>query len=171
MSITTRRAMRLDKHDKSKVLNQLRWVLGMYEKKEKMLDKEIRKAEEDKPYHRGARDATKWCKDYLSVAIDLIAGMGSKEESLEELDNFTKKEMESEWDEMESLKDNPPEPGKRVIFGCEDGFVGEGFMARVDQELRPVRFYGDRAFFGGIVMMPRWWAELPKVPKEESNEE
>ena len=98
------RAMRLDKHDKNEVLHQLRWVLGMYEKKEKMLDKEIRKAEEDKPYHRGARDATKWCKDYLSVAIDLIAGMGSKEESLEELDNFTKKEMEAEWDEMESLK-------------------------------------------------------------------
>lgn len=94
----------MDKHDKNEVLNQLRWALGMYEKKEKMLDKEIRKAEEDKPYHRGARDATKWCKDYLSVAIDLIAGMGSKEESLEELDNFTKKEMEAEWDEMESLK-------------------------------------------------------------------
>ena len=152
----------MDKHDKNKVLNQLRWVLGMYEKKEKMLDKEIRKAEEDKPYHRGARDATKWCKDYLSVAIDLIAGMGSKEESLEE--------MESEWDEMESLKDNPPEPGKRVIFGCEDGFVGEDFMAYFEQELRSVRFDGDRAFFGGIVMMPKWWKELPKVPEEENDE-
>lgn len=36
----------------------------------------------------------------------------------------------------------------------------------VDQELRPVRFDGDRAFFGGIVMMPKWWAEMPKVPEE-----
>lgn len=62
-----------------------------------------------------------------------------------------------------------PDPGKRVIFGCEDGFSGEGFMARVDQELRPVRFDGDRAFFGGIITMPKWWAELPEVPKEESN--
>lgn len=68
------------------------------------------------------------------------------------------------------LKDNPPLAGKRVIFGCEDGFSGEGFMARVDQELRPVRFDGDRAFFGGIVMMPRWWRELPKVPKVPENE-
>lgn len=70
------------------------------------------------------------------------------------------------------MKTDPPPAGKRVIFGCEDGFVGEGFMACVDQELRPVRFDGDRAFFGGIVMIPRWWAELPKVPgRKESNEE
>lgn len=69
------------------------------------------------------------------------------------------------------MKTDPPPAGKRVIFGCEDGFVGEGFMARVGQELRPVRFDGDRAFFGGIVMMPKWWAEMPKVPEEESNEE
>lgn len=27
-------------------------------------------------------------------------------------------------------------------------------------------FDGDRAFFGDIVMMPKWWVELPKVPKE-----
>lgn len=64
------------------------------------------------------------------------------------------------------LKDNPPEPGKRVLFGCEDGFSGEGFMARVEQELRPVRFDGDRVFFGGIVSSPKWWAELPEVPKK-----
>lgn len=65
-----------------------------------------------------------------------------------------------------------PRSGERVLFGCEDGFVGEGFMAYFDQELRPVRFDGDRAFFGGIVMIPRWWAELPKVPgRKESNEE
>lgn len=72
--------------------------------------------------------------------------------------------------EWNLLKDNPPEPGERVLFGCEDGFVGEGFMAYFEQELRPVRFDGDRAFFGGIVMMPRWWAELPKVPKKKEND-
>lgn len=59
-----------------------------------------------------------------------------------------------------------PEPGKRVLFGREDGFVCEGFMAYFGQELRPVRFDGDRAFFGGIVMLPRWWCELPEAPKE-----
>ena len=59
-----------------------------------------------------------------------------------------------------------PEPGKRVLFGCEDGFVGEGFMARVEQELRPVRLDGDRVFFGSIVSSPKWWAELPEMPKE-----
>ena len=63
-----------------------------------------------------------------------------------------------------------PRPGERVLFGCENGFVGEGFMAYFEQELRPVRFDGDRAFFGGIITMPKWWAELPKVPEEESNE-
>lgn len=68
--------------------------------------------------------------------------------------------------EWNLLKDNPPEPGKRVLFGCEDGFVGEGFMARVEQELRPVRFDGDWALFGGIITMPKWWAEMPKVPEE-----
>lgn len=69
------------------------------------------------------------------------------------------------------IKTDPPLAGKRVIFGCEDGFSGEGFMAYFEQELRPVRFDGDRAFFGGIVSSPKWWAELPEVPKEESNEE
>ena len=59
-----------------------------------------------------------------------------------------------------------PEPGKRVLFGCEDGFVGEGFMAYFGQELRPVRFDGDRVFFGSIVSSPKWWAELPEMPKE-----
>ena len=43
-------------------------------------------------------------------------------------------------------------------------------MARVDQELRPVRFDGDRAFFGGIITMPKWWAELPEVPEEKEND-
>lgn len=84
----------MDKRDKIEILRQLDWVLGLYKKKEKMLDKEIGKAEEDKPYQRGARDAVRWCKDYLSVAADLIAGMGSKVESLEKLDDFTRKEME-----------------------------------------------------------------------------
>lgn len=64
-----------------------------------MLDKEIGKAEEDKPYQRGARDAVRWCKDYLTVAADLIAGMGNKEKSLEELDDFTRKEAEKGNDE------------------------------------------------------------------------
>lgn len=67
------------------------------------------------------------------------------------------------------IKTDPPPAGKRVIFGCEDGFSGEGFMARVDQELRPVRFDGDRVFFGGIITMPKWWTELPEVPEEESD--
>lgn len=69
------------------------------------------------------------------------------------------------WIPMDGAK---PEPGKRVLFGCEDGFVGEGFMAYFEQELRPVRFDGDRAFFGGIVSSPKWWTELPKVPKGDS---
>lgn len=67
------------------------------------------------------------------------------------------------WIPMEVAK---PDPGERVLFGCENGFVCEGFMCYFEQELRPVRFDGDRAFFGGIVMMPRWWCELPEVPKE-----
>ena len=65
--------------------------------------------------------------------------------------------------------DEPPEPGELVLFGCEDGFVGEGFMAYFEQELRPVRFDGDRAFFGGIITMQKWWAELPEVPEEEND--
>ena len=158
----------MDKHDKIEVLHQLRWVLEMYEKKEKMLDKVIEKAEEDKPYQRGARDAVRWCKSYLDVAIDLIVGMGSKEESLEELDDFTRKEMEAEWN---LLKDNPPEPVKRVLFGCEDGFVGEGFMCCFSEELRPVRFDGDHLFFGHIVLPPKWWRELPEVPEGEEDGE
>lgn len=65
------------------------------------------------------------------------------------------------------LKDNPPEPGKRVLFGCEDGFVGEGFMCFFSGELRPVRFdsWGG-LFFGNIVPLPKWWRELPRVPEE-----
>ena len=58
------------------------------------------------------------------------------------------------------FSERQPRPGERMLFGCE------GFMACVDQELRPVRFDGDRAFFGGIITMPKWWAELPKVPEE-----
>nr|DAO36027.1 MAG TPA: hypothetical protein [Caudoviricetes sp.] len=66
------------------------------------------------------------------------------------------------------IKTDPPPAGKRVIFGCEDGFVGEGFMAYFEQELRPVRFDGDRVFFGGIITMPKWWCELPEVPEGDS---
>lgn len=28
-----------------------------------------------------------------------------------------------------------------------------------------------QALIGGIITMPKWWAEMPKVPEEESNEE
>lgn len=63
------------------------------------------------------------------------------------------------------LKDNPPEPGKRVLFGCENGFVCEGFMCYFSEELRPVRFDGDRLLFGNIVPLPKWWGELPRVPE------
>ena len=65
------------------------------------------------------------------------------------------------------IKTDPPPAGKRVLFGREDGFVCEGFMAHFGQELRPVRFDGDRVFFGGIITMPKWWTELPEVPDEE----
>lgn len=63
------------------------------------------------------------------------------------------------------LKDNPPEPGKRVLFGCEIGFVCEGFMCYLNGELRPVRFDGDRLFFVNIAPQPKWWRELPRVPE------
>lgn len=68
------------------------------------------------------------------------------------------------WIPMDGAK---PEPGKRVLFGCENGFVCEGFMCFVGGELRPVRFdsWGG-LFFGNIVPLPKWWCELPRVPEE-----
>lgn len=62
------------------------------------------------------------------------------------------------------FSEKKPEPGKRVLFGCENGFVCEGFMCFFGQELRPVRFDGDRTFFGNITPLPKWWGELPRVP-------
>ena len=67
------------------------------------------------------------------------------------------------WIPMDGAK---PEPGKRVLFGCENGFVCEGVMCYFSEELRPVRFDGDQLFFGNIVSQPRWWRELPRVPEE-----
>lgn len=69
----------------------------------------------------------------------------------------------SVWHDMKS---DPPPAGVRVIFGCEPGISFEGFMAYFDQELRPVRYDGDRSFFGKIVPVPEAWTEIPVLPKK-----
>lgn len=66
-----------------------------------------------------------------------------------------------------SMQDYPPPAGVRVLFGCPGDFVCEGFMAFFDQELKPVRYDGDRCFFQDIMLKPYCWTELPTPPKKE----
>lgn len=69
-----------------------------------------------------------------------------------------------------SMQDSPPPAGVRVLFGCTTGYVCEGFMCYFDRELRPVRFDGDRSFFGNSTPLPHCWTELPKAPTLEEVE-
>ena len=69
--------------------------------------------------------------------------------------------------EWNLLKDNPPEPGKRVLFATEHGFVAEGFLGWAMGGYRPVRYNGDTIYFSSAAIgKVKWWGELPESPKD-----
>lgn len=69
------------------------------------------------------------------------------------------------------FSERQPEPGKRVLFATEQGFVAEGFLGWAMGGYRPVRYDGDTIYFSSATIgKVKWWTELPKGPADTNKE-